>query len=357
MKGWGILIRRVWDRRDLLGWLLWLLFLPLSLGYLLVVQSRNLLYSVACLRGRELSCPVVSVGNLTIGGTGKTPTILWLAQELTGRGYRVAILSRGYKRKGSRPEALQPGVDPSESLYMGDEPAVMAAIYGQRVGVGKKRDKVGDRLLGDAEIDVFLLDDGFQHRRLRRDLDLLLLGEDWEGWLLPAGPFREPRGALKRAHLYLITGSREEWNAILTRRIKHPQCFYGSLEPKELVVREDHRWGELPLAVMSGRKILAVSGIANAAPFYRMIQDWGGDIVDTVEFPDHHNYSTKDWQEITRAARQVDRVITTEKDMIKLIRFPFARDKLYALRVTMAVEEGGKLVEAVEKALWAKRNV
>ena len=340
-----------------MGWILWLLFLPFSLGYLLVVQSRNLLYSVACLRGRELPCPVVSVGNLTVGGTGKTPTTLWLAQELAGRGYRVAILSRGYKRKGSRPETLLPGYDPSvDSLHMGDEPAVMAAIYGQRVGVGRKRDEVGDLLLGESEIDVFLLDDGFQHRRLVRNLDLLLLGEDWEGWLLPSGPFREPWGALKRAHLYLITGSREKWNAILTRRVKHPQCFYGSLEPKGLVVREDHRWEELPLAAMSGSRILAVSGIANAAPFYRMIQDWGGEIVDTVEFPDHHDYSTKDWQKISRAARRVDRVITTEKDIIKLTRFPFARDKLYALRVTMAVEEGEKLVDAVEEALWDKRS-
>jgi len=142
----------------------------------------------------------------------------------------------------------------------------------------------------------------------------------------------------------------------LAREPKMSECFTGSLEPNGLLARDDNRWIEMPLATMSGSKILAVSGIANAAPFYRMIQDWGGDIVDTIEYPDHHDYSTKDWQEISRAVRHVDRVITTEKDMIKLVQFPFAKGRLYALRVNMVVEKGDELVDAVEETLRAKRD-
>ncbi len=300
---------------------------------------------------------MVSVGNLTVGGTGKTPTTLWLAQELTERGYRVAILSRGYKSKGSGPRILEPGSEQIENAQIvGDEPMIMAGLYGNKVGVGKRRYEVGTCLLQENEIDVFLLDDGFQHRRLHRDLDLLLLGEDWQGWLLPAGPFREPRSALGRAHICLVTGSREKWDPFLFRKSKKPVCFYGSLEPTAVVVWEDQRWVEVPLGKVSGCKILAISGIANAAVFYRMIQDWGGDIVDTLEFPDHHEYSTKDWQTISRCARNVDRVITTEKDIVKLVQFPFANDKLYALRVSMVVDEGRKLVDAVVEALGVKRS-
>ena len=99
-----------------------------------------------------------------------------------------------------------------------------------------------------------------------------------------------------------------------------------------------------------------VSAIANSAPFYRMIHDWGGKIVDTLEFPDHHSYSAKDWQRINRAARSADLIVTTEKDIFKLVRFPFAREKLLALRVEMIVDRGSSLVRAVEDAIKSRRK-
>jgi len=309
------------------------------------------------LREDELPCAVVSVGNLTVGGTGKTPTTLWLAEEMACRGHRVAILSRGYGRKGSRSLILEPGCDPlADSSSTGDEPMIMAALYGQRVGVGKKRYDVATRMLQKTDLDVILLDDGFQHRRLRRDLDILLLGRDWKGWILPAGPFREPREGLRRAHRYIVTGSTDRWQAILARTTGQSSCLHGSLKPQGLVARDDHRWVKVPLGKISGSKVLAVSGIADASGFYQMIQEWGGEIVDTLEFPDHHRYSTKDWQRISRSARRVDRIITTEKDLVKLVRFPFARDGIYALRVAMVVAEGDQLIDDVEAVLRAKQR-
>ena len=143
------LVRRVWERRTFLGRLLWLLLLPLSFVFSFGIRVRNLLYSVGLMPTKGLPCAVVSVGNLVVGGTGKTPMTLWLAQELGKRGYRVAILSRGYKRTGKKPLVLEPGISISVSfgqenspLDAGDEPFMMATAYGQRVGVGRKRYEV-----------------------------------------------------------------------------------------------------------------------------------------------------------------------------------------------------------------------
>lgn len=210
-------------------------------------------------------------------------------------------------------------------------------------------------MLRDGAVDALILDDGFQHRQLQRDIDLLLLGADWNGWLLPAGPFREPKSALRRANFYLITGSREKWETLLRRRPQQA-IFFASLEAKALFGLEAEQWKAYPLSLLDRSKILAVSGIANPALFYRMIHDWEGEIVDSMEFPDHHHYTTKDWQRINRAARNADLIVTTEKDIVKLIRFPFARDKLLALRVEMVVENGTSLLGAVEDAIQRRRK-
>jgi len=237
----------------------------------------------------------------------------------------------------------------------GDEAVMLARVFGQKVGVGKKRYEVGNRLLGNTEVDLFLLDDGFQHRQLRRDLDLLLLGADWNGWLLPAGPFREPRSALRRADIYLITGAGERWEPFVAGCPKDT-VFFGSLQPKCLSTMEGEGWKEYPLGLLDRRKIVTVCGVANPTHFYRMIHDWEGEIVDAIEFPDHHRYSVRDWQRINRAARTADLIVTTEKDILKLLCFPFEREKLLALRVEMVVENGSSLVRAVEDAIQKRQR-
>ena len=354
--------RRVWQREGIFCYVLWLAVLPLSLLYGIGVRIHNLLYALGWRSVESLPRTVVSVGNLTVGGTGKTPTTVWLAGELGKHGYRVAILSRGYKGAGESSVILAPASGAPLSLgdhlafsAAGDEPVMMSQIFRQRVGAGKERREVGSRMLREAEVDVFILDDGFQHRRLKRDIDLLLLGSDWSGWLLPAGPFREPRSSLSRASFYLVTGARENWEAVLSPRPRE-KIFFGSLQPRALLTLEGGNWKEYPLTLLDRSKVLAVSAIADPAPFYRMIHDWEGEIVDTVEFPDHHDYSARDWQRINRAAHDVDFILTTEKDIIKLARFPFAKEKLLALRVEMAVEHGDLLVRAVEVAIQARRS-
>jgi tetraacyldisaccharide 4'-kinase len=354
-------VRRVWERKGLFGTVLWIFALPLSLLYGIGACVRNLLYTW-CIPARNLPCAVVSVGNLTVGGTGKTPTTLWLARELGQRGYKVAILSRGYKRSGKGPIVLEPPEGKPVSFKQaqelpdaGDEPIMMARLFGQRVVVGKRRYQAASLLLRSADVDVFILDDGFQHRRLKRDLDLLLLGANWKGWLLPAGPFREPKSSLRRANLFLVTGEQEKWKSLLAGRPRET-IFSGSLQPQCLLTLDGDQWKEQPLAVLDKSKILTVSAIANPLPLYRMIHDWGGEIGDVIELPDHHSYSSKDWQRINRVGRNMDLIITTEKDLLKLLRFPFARGKLLALRVAMVVENGNLLIDAVAKVVQGKRK-
>jgi tetraacyldisaccharide 4'-kinase len=318
------------------------------------------LYSWGWLRSRALPRPVISIGNLTVGGTGKTPSCLWLAQELTKRGFKVAILSRGYRRKNAESLLLcgqaNAGISTQEDLdasASGDEPLMMARLYGQTVGVGKNRERTARDLLAKQDVDVFVLDDGYQHRKLKRDVDLLLLGIDSQGWVLPAGPFRESKSALRRADYFLVTGSEASWRPLIPSEGVE-RYFTGSLASVALIGFGPKQWKEYPLSLLYRSKILAVSGIANPSGFYRMIHDWEGEIVETLEFPDHHSYSASDWQQINRMSRHVDLIITTEKDILKLMRFPFAKDQLLALRVAMAVERGDALVNAVLERIKKK---
>jgi tetraacyldisaccharide 4'-kinase len=348
----GRWIRRVWERHGLLGKLLWVSFLPASCLYWLAVQTRNALYSIGWKRTQTLNEFVLSIGNLTVGGTGKTPTVVWVAQELQKRGFRIAVLSRGYSRKGTAPRLLTANA-PGDVEAFGDEPAMMAQLFGLTVAVSNPRYKGALEAMKNNSVDVFILDDGFQHRQLGRDLDLVLLGSDCKGWVLPSGPFREPRKAITRADVVLVTDAQDKWQGLVSPT-EHRLVFYGGLKPVTLIGFESRRWKEYPLSLLGGRKIVAVTAIANPEPFYRIIHDWEGEIVDVLEFKDHHNYSSRDWQRINRAARKADLVVTTEKDILKLIRFPFGRERLLALRVAMAVENGNALIQAVVDGIKTK---
>ena len=346
-------IQRVWQRKGASGKLLWLLLLPASWGYRFAVAFRNLSYRLKCARVYTLDCPIVSIGNLSVGGTGKTPATLWLARRLMERGFKVGILSRGYKRKGSRSVILSGDdgrslttIDGSEALAAGDEPVMMARIYGLTVSVAKNRYQAGVELLAKTDMDVLILDDGFQHRKLKRDFDLVLLGEDVPGCLLPCGPFREPTRSLRRADCFLVTGAPESWQRWIQANGGRPS-FRATLQPQALIGFEADQRKEYPLTLLYRSKILAVAGIAKPANFYQTIHEYDGEIVDTLEYPDHHEYSAADWQQINRSARDVDLIVTTEKDILKLMRFPFARGKLLGLRVSMAVAQEEGLLDLV----------
>jgi tetraacyldisaccharide 4'-kinase len=353
--------REVWERKGFRGGLSWFLLLPISLLYMILVQLRNALFSLGCMKSVRLPKPVISVGNLTVGGTGKTPTCLWIAQELKERGLSVGILSRGYHRQATEAVVLLPqSADFSTERdagmsKAGDEPSMMAALYGQTVGIGADRSAAAAEVLRNTDVDVFILDDGFQHRRVKRNVDLLLLGSDSCGWTLPAGPFREARRNHRRADFLLVTAANEEWSLILPRN-RGNVTFVGSLRPVSLLSLGSGRRKEFPLTLLYRSKILTVTGVADPTGLYRLIHEWEGEIVETLEFPDHHSYTARDWQQINRVGRLVDLIVTTEKDILKLVRFPFAKDKLMALRVAMSVDNGSALLDAIVEKIKTSRS-
>ena len=295
---------------------------------------------------RRAPVPTVSIGNLTVGGTGKTPFTLFLANRLQRHGLRVGIVSRGYGRARSQARAKLAAdggslrIPPEDA---GDEPAMMAKSFTGPIAVARRRLDGIELLRKLAPLDVVILDDAFQHERLARDVDLILVSSErgfGNGWMLPAGPMREPLRAAGRADAIIVMSSgtgasaiRPSQMRILTART----ILHASMRPRALLVTEQGAWREIPMA-LGGRRVLAVSGLADPAGFYAMLRELDADLVAVFEYPDHHAYTNAEWQAMVNAMRDADAIVTTEKDLVKLERFPFPRDSLYALRLEVTMD-------------------
>lgn len=257
------------------------------------------------------------------------------------RGARAALVSDGLEIKLAAEEC-------------GDEPLMMAKAFAGPIAVARRR-LDGIRLLKESfNPDVVILDDAFQHSRLARDVDLVMVSRErglGNGWRLPAGPMREKLGAIRRAHAVILisNGIANQPSALSARQMKELSTvpvLRASLRPRALVRSEQGRWIEEPLA-MAGRRVLAVSGLADPSGFYAMLREIETDLVGVLEYPDHHGYTSADWQTILNFSPDADMVLTTEKDLAKLERFPFSRNALYALRleVVMNADDAARLDE------------
>jgi len=329
---------------------------PLSLAYRATQGARNLWWRYA---KRRAPVRTISVGNLTVGGNGKTPFTLFLAARLQARGLAVGIVTRGFGRDDSKHAAalVSDGLTVKMSPHQaGDEPVMMAKSFRGPIVVARRRID-GIALLSEiATPDVIVLDDAFQHRALARDVDLVLINRErglGNGYLIPAGPMREPLRAIRRASAAIIisNGIPERPSAITSRQmnaISRVPTLRATLRPRMLIRYEQGKWIEAPIA-MAGRRVLAVSGLADPSGFHAMLHEIDTDLIGVLEYPDHHNYDSSDWQTILKAAADADIVLTTEKDLVKLEKFPFARDSLYALRleVVMSAEDAARLDEIV----------
>lgn len=313
-------------RGNTLTRLLVVFLLPSSLVYALFQYLRSALYSAGILSRKKLPCPVISVGNITVGGTGKTPVTTYIARLLMHEGVRVAVLSRGY---GGSLEGQTAVVADGRSILLGaeqcgDEPYLLAGkLPGLIVLIGTDRHASGLLAMTLFSPDIFILDDGFQHQRLHRDLDIILLDYTYpfgNGWTLPAGLLREPKSAVARADVVI-----------------HTRCPEGVISPAaapgKIVCCAMHRlidarpFGEdvsLPLATLQSRKFLAFAGIAEPQSFFDGLRSHGLNIVATICFPDHAEYTEFQIAEIvsTLQASRADSVITTEKDGVKLKHLP-----------------------------------
>lgn len=323
---------------------------------------RFLKHKIGPWRAQRVGVPVLSVGNLTVGGTGKTPAALWLAERLRRDGLRPAIVTRGYG--GTLRGRIATVADQSGPLLpvdeIGDEAALLAERFRGPVVCGADRVAAAQEAVARHRAEVIVLDDGFQHWRLARDFDLVLIDGRTgfgNGSLLPAGPLREPLGALRRADALVVTKSHGSTAvaALLERYAGGVPVFRAELAARELVRSEDGVLRGGPLGELVGQRVVAVSGVAQPHSFYEILGDLETRSVEVLEFGDHHRYTHDDWQRITQAAHRAERVVCTEKDLVKLRRFPFARGRLVAVRVDfqLAPEDEPLLYGTIRERLAA----
>lgn len=321
----------------------WLALTPAACAYRIGLAARGLFWKTA---RKRATVATIGIGNLSVGGSAKTPFALFLANRLLARGLRAGIASRGYGRTGRRAMLVSDGSGlKAEPEQTGDEPAMMARAFAGPIAVARRRIDAIELLRDLGPLDVVVLDDAFQHARLARDIDLLVINAEHgfgNGWMLPAGPMREPLAAARRADAIILISSGDDRGEALSQRqlarLGSAPRLRASLRPRALVYPDRGKWREAPLA-LAGRRVVAVSGLANPSGFYAMLRRLDADLVGVLEFPDHHAYRSSDWQAIAAASRDGALLVTTEKDLVKLERFPFARDSLYALRLEVAMND------------------
>jgi tetraacyldisaccharide 4'-kinase len=301
------------------------LLLPLTPLYAGAVKIRTVGYQRGWLRSVRLPLPVISIGNLTFGGTGKTPTVISLVRDLVRRGRSPAVLTRGYGRSESGPLVVI-GPDPKVAVEVaGDEPLELAwRLPGVPIVVDADRAR-GGREAMRLGADTILLDDGFQHLRLQRDLNLVLIdaGDPWGGERLPPrGRLREPVSAMGRASAALVSklpAGSESLLRVLTRQIHQvvPELpvIASSLQLRRLRTPE----GLLERTAIDGRRVLAFAGIGRPAGFVQLLKDAGAEVVAQRWFRDHHPYQVREVAEIVTAAADHGAIpVTTAKDAVKL---------------------------------------
>ncbi|HXJ92128.1 MAG TPA: tetraacyldisaccharide 4'-kinase [Terriglobia bacterium] len=294
---------------------------PLGRLYGISVTARAAAYRRGWLRQRRLPRPVVSVGNLTAGGTGKTPLVRLTVDRLIQRGRRPAVLIRGYRRQRG-PDAIvippKPGRAP-EPREVGDEAAWLARMFPDvPIGVSAHRFPTGELIAANYPLDVFVLDDGFQHLALARDLDVVAIDatrETSDGQLLPAGLQREPCAALARAGLIVITRTELADPAALEAKVRKVNSSVPIVRAR---TRLDHLTvtGGATVAAdeFVGQPVHAFCGIGNPDAFFRNLRLWGFDVVRESVFPDHHVYRNLNFAR----SGSVAALVTTEKDLMNL---------------------------------------
>jgi tetraacyldisaccharide 4'-kinase len=336
--------------------LLLFLLVALSIPYSLFMRCRAFLYRIGIIPSRSLPRPVISVGNVTMGGTGKTPMTLFLARELMGRGKRVAVLTRGYG--GSKEGETLIVADGSGLLLgpeeAGDEPCLLAsALPGLMVVMGPNRYAAGELAMARLDPDLFIVDDGFQHLRLKRDLDILLLDGNnpfATGRAIPAGMLRESPSAVGRADLIVFTRCRDREPPKVVIPDEIP-CVASS---HRLAGFQPLTGGECrPLSELVGRRVLAFAGIADPAPFFDGLEGEGVPLVATIAFPDHTAYGAAEMEAIGRLkqAKKADCFITTAKDAVKLMPYRGILKECHVAQLELVLHDREPLFAALDKIL------
>jgi tetraacyldisaccharide 4'-kinase len=300
---------------------------PLSLAFAALAASRRLLYRAGMLAVTRLPVPVIVAGNISVGGTGKTPFVIWLAQLLRERGYHPGIVCRGYGGSARTPQRATAGSDPS---VVGDEAVLLARRCGCPVWTGAKRAAAARALLAaHPECDAVISDDGLQHYALARDVEIAVIDGErgfGNGMLLPAGPLREPLQRLARVDALVVNGAALFPRALLPFDVPTFEMtlggstFYDLLNPARQAGPEH----------FARQRVHAVSGIGNPRRFFNHLRELGISFTGRP-FPDHHAFEAADF-----AGADADAVLMTEKDAVKCERF--GSEKFWALRIDAEVD-------------------
>lgn len=327
---------------------------PLSWLYGAGARIHRAVYRRGLRAPSKLSCRVVAVGGLSVGGSGKTPTAAWIATELHSRGHKVVIASRGYGRRGRQPVVT---VSDGHSLLAsgaeaGDEPLLLAAhARGVPVLVGRDRSVVGLRAVSAFGAAVLVLDDGFQHHRLARDVDVVLVDCELgfgNRQLLPRGPLREPVSALAYADAVGVIGESlaPADEKILAREAAKAFRFRAQRVPVHV---RSFRGGETrDVATLAGLEVGILAGIARPGSLSKSVEDLGGRVVARRSFPDHHRYRLADLEGLEREARIW---ITTEKDAVKLSPAWVSEVDLRILTIRLQVDDSRRVGDWLESRL------
>jgi tetraacyldisaccharide 4'-kinase len=319
-------LERHWQRVTIVS----ALFYPLSVLFRAVVALRRFAYARSIFRTVRVGVPVVIVGNVTVGGTGKTPLVLWLTAFLSDQGFRPGIVSRGYGAAEREPSAVTPDSDPAR---VGDEPVLLAQRSGCPVWIGRDRVAAASGLLAaNGDCNVIVSDDGLQHYRLGRDVELAVIDGSRKlgnGWMLPAGPLREPASRLREMDAIVINGGTRAADssrrAVSSKLEGH--VFRNLLNPAHTVCAEFFKL----------QRVHAVAGIGNPSRFFEHLQALGLDF-EAHAFADHHAFSARDLQ-----FASCDAIVMTEKDAVKCAAF--ATEAQWALRVDAVPDAAlGKLI-------------
>lgn len=338
-----------------------LLLFPLAVAsyfYGQAISLRSYSFYRGIVPARKLSVPVISVGNITVGGTGKTPTTLFVARALQNGGMHPAILSRGYKGKAKGAIHV---VSDGETILLsaeeaGDEPCLLAEhLPGIPVLTGKDRGMLGEYAIKNFAVDVVILDDGFQHLKLRRDVDIVCLDGKkpfGNGWMLPRGPLREQPHALSRAQLALITESdhqgseqRQDLESRIHTYHASLPLFYARYAPTR--IRALRAGTEHSPDYLLGRQVIALAGVARPQSFVRLLTSLGATVVKTLFYSDHHHYRMDD---LSGLAPDI-MVVTTEKDAVKLRVMDLHDQDLWVLSIALQVERESRFLDQLKKYL------
>jgi tetraacyldisaccharide 4'-kinase len=307
-------------------------FKPFEMLLGLLVSLRKLSYKVGFVSSWRSPVPVVVVGNITLGGTGKTPLVIWLAQQLVANGYSPGIVSRGY---GGSMQGMTFVSTNSDPRLVGDEPLLIAMRTACPVWVGKKRPAVINALLqANPQCDVIISDDGLQHYAMQRDFEIVVIDgarHFGNGAMLPFGPMREPAWRADEADALVVNGGEADFASGEYLMRLHGQDFY-SLHTAERVSAN----------FFAGKRIFAVAGIGNPARFFNHLRQLSLEFVEHA-FPDHHQFQVGDLQMLG-----ADIILMTEKDAVKCLKFPLTNIWVLPVQAEVVGGLGDKVIEKIE---------